>query len=150
MMEFLRQWLTGVTAVAVVLYIVRRICPGGAVGKAAEFAAGLILLGALLRLPEVWDKGETQLRQWRRDTEKRTEELERLREEALLAVIEEETAAYIWKQEPSLEVEVTAEMENGTAKITSVELQGPYDGEVSRWIAEELGAERQVWHDGET
>ena len=152
MMETVRQWLTGIVAVSVLLYIVRQIKPRGAVGRVAEFTGSLVLLGALLQPLGAWEMEAINIGKWQQAVEARQEELAQAQQEALSAVIAEKTAAYILDKAPQLRVEVQTEEAEGTVVPAAVELTGDYSREVSQWIAEELGigAERQVWHDGET
>lgn len=91
MMEAVRGWLTGVTAVAALLFLVRSLSPKGAVGRVAEFTGGLLLLLALLQpLKGLAGQWEMDLPDLRSEITQRQEELENYK----TAVIEEETAAY--------------------------------------------------------
>ena len=152
MTETVKEWLTGIVAVSVLLYIVRQIRPRGAVGKVAEFTASLVLLQALVQPLGAWEMKPMHTGKWQQAVEARQEELAQAQTDALSAVIAEKTAAYIWDKAPQLQARVRTEEREGTVVPAAVELTGPYSPEVSQWIAEELGigAERQVWHDGET
>ena len=91
MMEAVRGGLTGVTAVAALLFLVKSLAPKGAVGRVAEFTGGLLLLLALLQPLEAltgdWDM---ELGDLQAQIKERQEELEDYK----AAVIAEETAAY--------------------------------------------------------
>ena len=61
-MVFLRHWLLGVIACAMVVSLLNQLCPEGSVRQIARFTGGLLLLCAMLRpltvieLPGVaWD-----------------------------------------------------------------------------------------------
>ena len=90
-MEAVRGWITGVTAVAALLFLVKPLAPKGAVGRVAEFTGGLLLLLALLQPLEAltgdWDM---ELGDLQAQIKERQEELEDYK----AAVIAEETAAY--------------------------------------------------------
>lgn len=152
MMDHVSQWLTGIVAAGCMIRLVRILRPKGAMGRAAEFTGGLVLLGALLQPLGGLEISQIRPERWERAVEQRTQIIEDANEEALCTVIEQHLAAYISDKEPTLTAVATAEIVDGTAAVTAVEVTGPYSPEMSRWIEETLGvgAERQVWHDGET
>lgn len=90
MMEALRQWLTGIVCVSVLLYLVRTLAPKGTVGRVAEFTGGLLLILTLLqplgRLNGDW---EVDLSGLQREMEQRQAELEDHREAVIGEAIEE-------------------------------------------------------------
>lgn len=149
-MESVSRWLTGVVAAGCLIRLVRMLNVKGALCRVAEFTGGLVLLGALLQPMGTLVLDAETAADWESLVEERVQELEQEGEERLCSVIEQQLGAYISDKEPSLSAEVIAEVENGVVTVKEVDLTGPYSETVSQWIASELGAERQVWHDGET
>ena len=49
MMEGLRQWIISLTALCMLLALLRVLVPGGTMGRVAAFVGGLVLLAALAR-----------------------------------------------------------------------------------------------------
>lgn len=158
MIAALREWLTGVVAVAVLLYLVRCLLPQSAVRRAADFTGGLIFLAALLQ-PLSQLSRTAQLPDydaWRQEIEARQEELEELQQEELSAVIAQRTAAYISHEADALglDLEVFVETrsgEDGVAVPCAAVVTGPYSEALAAIMAQDLGIprERQVWHERE-
>ena len=155
MMEFLRQWLLGVIACAMLVSVVQQLCPEGGVRKLARFTGGLLLLCAMLRplttveLPGVdWDAGG-----YREAVARLELELGVAQENALSDGIAAELEADIEDKAESLganvQAEVTMKTEGGAPLPERVTLRGAYSAALAEAIEAELGVtkERQTWID---
>ena len=155
MMAAAWEWLTAVVTVTLLLSVVQTLVPEGSLRKIAGFSGGLLLLAVLLRPAAEIDLSglDTGMEDWARAIEKRQEELSADQEEALASGIAERTASYISDkaEELGLEVRVRVETETGGDGVpvpVRAEIDGPWSGELSSYMAETLGIsrERQVWH----
>lgn len=155
MMEFLRQWLLGVIACAMLVSVVQQLCPEGSVRKLARFTGGLLLLCAMLRplttveLPGVdWDAGG-----YREAVARLELELGAAQENAMAEGIAAELEAYIEDKAESLGANVQAQVTMGTGSGAPlperVTLRGAYSAALAEAIETELGVtkERQTWTD---
>ena len=155
MMEFLRQWLLGVIACAMLVSVVQQLCPEGSVRKLARFTGGLLLLCAMLRplttveLPGVdWDAGG-----YREAVARLELELGAAQENTMAEGIAAELEAYIEDKAESLGANVQAQVTMGTGSGTPlperVTLRGAYSAALAEAIEAELGVtkERQTWTD---
>lgn len=156
MMEGLRQWIISLTALCMLLALLRVLVPGGTMSRVATFVGGLVLLAALARplselgavrlaLPDY--AGEIERLQW---------QLEEENEAALSDGIAERTEAYISDKAASMGLAGACRVETRTGEDGiplpwSVELEMPRSAELAAWIEEELDipSERQVWHGAE-
>lgn len=156
-MVFLRQWLLGVIACAMLVSLLGQVCPDGSVRRAARFAGGLLLLLAMLRpLAGIdpggldWDAGG-----YREAVAQLELELSGSRETALAGGIASGLAAYIEDKAESLGANVRAEVqmksEDGTYTPDAVTLRGAYNEALAVYIADVLGIpkEKQTWIEDE-
>ena len=154
-MEFLRQWLLGVIACAMLVSVVQQLCPEGSVRKLARFTGGLLLLCAMLRplttieLPGVdWDAGG-----YREAVARLELELGAAQENTMAEGIAAELEAYIEDKAESLGANVQAQVTMGTGSGAPlperVTLRGAYSAALAEAIEAELGVtkERQTWTD---
>ena len=116
MMGAIRQWLLGVTATALVLVLAETMIPEGGAKKVCKLAGGLALMlaavGPVLGLLD----GNWIIRaadSWRGWTQRYEQELEDRRDQFYLAIIEEETAAYVMDKTRELGFECEAEVTYG-------------------------------------
>ena len=156
MIGVVREWMTSIVVVTLLLSVAQTLIPEGIIRKVCAFTGGMILLAVLLQ-PFL----ETDMRRFRLDfseyeevMETRREELENAGERELAIRIAEQTAAYISDKAAAFGLMVTAHVEtssgtDGTPIPSAVELEGTYSVPLMAWIEEELGipAERQVWND---
>lgn len=158
MIGALREWITSIVMVTLLLSVVQTMVPEGTVRKIAAFTGGLILLLALLRPLLAMDlEGlKLDLSDYERAIQNQQEALAEAGETELAELIAARTAAYISDKANSLgqTVEVRVETEIGPDGLcipSSAELTGTYSQELAAWIERELGirAERQVWHERE-
>ena len=154
-MTAVREWLTAVVTVTLLLSVVQTLVPEGSLRKIAGFTGGLLLLAVLLRpVTEIDLSGlDTEMEDWARTIGERQEELSAEQEEALASGIAERTASYISDkaEKLGLEVKIRVETETGGDGVpvpVRAEIDGPWSGELSSYMAETLGIsrERQVWH----
>lgn len=156
MIAAVREWLTSIAAVTLMLTVVQTLVPEGTIRKIAGFTGGLLLLAALLQPALKTDLGRLRLdfSDYEEAVRQRAEELNAAGKDELAAIIAGRTAAYISDKADALGLRVEARVETEPGAETplpvSVDLTGPYSRELADWIAEELGipAERQVWHEG--
>ena len=155
-MGALREWLTSLVTVSVLLAAVRTLIPEGTVRKIGAFTGGLILLVTLLRPLTGIDFSEPGMRfdHARRSVEKQRLELEQSASEETAELIARHTAAYIWDKADALGLSVTAEVQvepgpEGILLPVSAVLRGDYSEALSAELERELGIprERQVWHE---
>ena len=156
MMGALREWLTSVVAVTLLLSVVQTLLPEGSVRKAASFTGGLVLLLALLRPALGADLGRIRLDTgaYAQALEESREALSAAGEDQLAAGIAERTQAYISDKADALGLRVTVRVETrtegGVPLPWAAEITGPWSGELAAYMEEALGIprERQVWHEG--
>lgn len=158
MIGLIRQWLTAVVLVTMLLSVAQTLVPEGTVRKITSFIGGLLLLVMLQPLLRT-DLGSLRIHaeDYAAAIEERQAELESAENEALAQGIAERTAAYISDKAAGLGLTVTVRVEtepgaDGTPLLERVYLEGTKSEELSDWLAEELGipAERQVWNGQET
>ena len=156
MMDMLREWLTSVVAVSVLLAVAQTLVPEGTIRKIAGFTGGLILLTVLLQPLLGTEPERVVLRpeEYQNEMKALQQELERAGEEELAELIETQTAAYIMNKADSLgiRVQVRVQTETGADGIpvpVAAELWGSRSEELSAYVERELGisVERQVWHE---
>ena len=155
MLHALREWLTAVVSVTLLLSLLRVLTPPGAVQGAASFAGGLALAAVLLRplanLPlSDWNPSEYQ-------TAVREEQAEAARAwtEALAAEVSARTEQAVLRKAAELgtprevRVETRAETRDGGGVPLpwTVTLSGERDAGLELWIADALGIPpaRQTW-----
>lgn len=156
MIGALREWLTSVVVVTLLLSVAQTLVPEGSIRRVASFVGGLILLAALLRplLGADLERLRLDLNGYEQALQEAQEELAASGETELAERIEERTAAYISDKADALGLEVAVRVEtsagpDGVRLPEKAELTGPYSRELADFMARELGipAERQVWHE---
>lgn len=156
MIGALREWLTSIVVVTLLLSVAQTLVPEGSIRRVASFVGGLILLAALLRpvLGTDLERMRLDLNGYEQALQEAREELVSSRETELTERIEERTAAYISDKADALGLKVAVRVEattgpDGVSLPEKVELTGPYSRELADFMTRELGipAERQVWHE---
>lgn len=161
MMGFVRSWLLGVTAAALVLALAEALAPEGSVKKVCRLAGGMaLLLAAAGPVLEAMDGNllAGAVEGWRDRSQRYERELEENNERLYLAIIEEETAAYVMDKARELGFECAAEVtcgydENGVPCPWEVAARGQWAPEqrvrLERLLEEELGvpARRQYYEE---
>ena len=157
-MGALREWLTSLVAVSMLLSVARTLVPEGSIRKISSFTGGLILLVVLVRplLGADLSRLDLHLEDYERAIGQRQEELASAGEAELAGIIEERTAAYISDKADTLGLAVKVQVEtkpagDGVPVPWRAELWGPRSPALATYMEEELGipGERQVWHEGE-
>lgn len=158
MMGLVRKWLLGVTAAALVLALAETLAPEGSAKKVCKLAGGLaLLLAAVGPVAGVLDGSAlTQaVEGWRNRTQSYELELEEQKDQFYLAIIEEETAAYVMDKAREFGFECAAEVtysydEDGVPCPWEVTAQGEWTQErrarLGRLLEEELGIPAQRQH----
>ena len=157
MMEHVRQWLSSIVVVSLLLSVVQSLVPKGSLRRVASCLSGLVLLAVLLEpLPKL-DLEGLELRGLQEETEKVRRQLEAEQETALKAGIAEQTEAYISDKAASLGLTAEVRVEtvagaDGVPVPWRVEVEGGYTEELAQWMETELDIprERQVWHGRES
>ena len=157
-MGALREWLTSLVAVSMLLSVAQTLVPEGSIRKITSFTGGLILLVVLLRplLGADLSRLDLHLEDYERAIGQRQEELASAGEAELAGIIEERTAAYISDKADTLGLAVKVQVEtklagDGVPVPWRAEIWGPRSPALATYMEEELGipGERQVWHEGE-
>lgn len=149
-MEFLRQWLLGAVACALLVSAAEQLCPRGSVRTVMRFVGGLLLMMALLRpltrlrIPDAaWDTASYREAVTRAETSLALE-----RENTLRRGIAAQWEAYIEDKAESLGAPVRVEAELGESGVPArVTVCGAYSEALSDFLASELGVakENQLW-----
>ena len=161
MMGFVRSWLLGVTAAALVLALAEALVPEGSVKKVCRLAGGMaLLLAAAGPVLEALDGNllAGAVEGWRDRSQRYERELEENNERFYLAIIERETAAYVMDKARELGFECAVEVtcgydENGVPCPWEVAARGQWAPEqrarLERLLEEELGvpARRQYYEE---
>lgn len=159
MVEALKEWVTSIVLVTLLLSVAQTLIPEGSIRKIASFTGGLILLVALLQpvLGTDLSRLDLEMGEYEQAVRERREELEKVGKSDLSDIIAQRTAAYISDKADTLGIAVTAEVtvepgENGVPVPVEARLTGPTSGELADYMEQELGIprERQVWKDEAT
>ncbi len=152
-MEFLRQWLLGAVACALLVSAAEQLCPRGSVRTVMRFVGGLLLMMALLRpltrlrIPDAaWDTASYREAVTRAETSLALE-----RENTLRRGIAAQWEAYIEDKAEGMGAQVRAEAELGeNGAPERVTLHGAYSEAVAAFLVSELGVakEKQIWNEG--
>ncbi len=152
-MAFVRQWLLGVVACALLVSVADQICPDGTTRKLVRFTGGLLLLlTMLLPLKRLQTEARaTDADGYCEEVARLEQELSEERENTLRRGIASELEAYIEDKAEALGATVCAEAElethGGVPLPERVTLRGAYSEALSEFLASELGVakEKQVW-----
>ena len=161
MMGFVRSWLLGVTAAALVLALAEALAPEGSVKKVCRLAGGMaLLLAAAGPVLEALDGNllAGAVEGWRDRSQRYERELEENNERLYLAIIEEETAAYVMDKARELGFDCEAEVtyshdEDGVPCPWEIAARGTWTreqrAELERLLEEELGVpvQRQYYEE---
>ena len=152
-MTFLRSWLLGVVACAVLVSLAGQLTDGGTMKKIVRFAGGMLLMLTMLRPLLGLDLAvlDVDLASYREAVSQLKLELAQRQEDALSARIAAETEAYIEDKADELGLSVRAkvkmEEEDGVPLPVSVTLYGTENAALADYIERELGIakEDQLW-----
>lgn len=153
MMEHVRQWLTSIVTVSLLLSVIQSLVPQGSLRRVSSFLGGLVLLAILLAPLLGLDFAGLEVPDWQKETEEVRRKLEAEEESALAAGIAGQTEAYISDKAASLGLTAEVRVEtvagaDGVPVPWRVEVEGGYTEELAQWMETELGIprERQDWH----
>lgn len=159
MTDWVRDWILGLTAAALVCAAALELTPKGPVKGVTKAVCGIVLalamLHPLLRLdPAAW---ALHMAEYRARAEELTGEGTALPERLDRSVIERELEAYILAKAEALgtplrSARVTLRWNTaGVWTPVAVSLEGPRQEALAGWIAAELGLpeEAQTWRDDE-
>jgi len=154
MIGVMREWLTTVVTVTLLVSVVQMLIPEGTLRKNASFISGLILLVVLLR-PLLGMESKTlqmDFAAYERDYSQIHQEFMREGQAVWKQEVERELSERICQQAALWELTVMADVETtvgeeGFPIPTDVVLCCSYHAALSDWIESELGipAERQFW-----
>ena len=159
MIAAVREWVTSVVAVTLLLTVAQTLIPEGSIRKIAAFTGGVVLLAALLQpvLRTVLSRLQLDFSVYDSAVRERQEELEDARDRELASVIAARAEAYILDKAAQLGLPVTVRVgtetgEEGVPLPASADVAGPRSEELAAYMERELGIprERQVWHENES
>ena len=154
MIEVVREWITSIVMVTMLLTVAQSMIPEGRIQKIFSFSGGLVLLIALLQPVLNLDPVDVDfhMETYEEEVRIRQEELTRAAGAEWETIIEQETAAYISDKAESLgldvSVRVRAESDGENPPILTTEITGETSESLAMYLVEELGIprERQVWN----
>lgn len=156
MIGAVREWLTSIVAVSMLLSLVQTLIPEGSIRKIAGFTGGLLLLIVLIHPIPGMDLQclRLDLSDYKEAVSEKQEELKQTQKESMIQLIESRTGAYISDKAKALGLAVKVRVNaktgpDGVPIPVSVRLQGTYSESLAAYIEEELGIirERQVWNE---
>lgn len=154
----MRAWLLGIVFTSLAGGLARQLAPAGREQAAVRLVSGLLLALAILQpLAGLTGAGRAlENMDWMPEAGEQTELYRKNQQEALSAIIEEKTQAYIWDKANRLGLACTVTVEaaageSGVPLPSGVTIRGPYSRELARCIEEEVGipAENQIWLEDE-
>jgi stage III sporulation protein AF len=155
MIASVRNWLTAVVAVSVLVSAVQSLIPEGTIRKIASLTGGLLLIIVMLQPLTKLQLGQLRLDygSYSDAIEERQAELQEERDQELAELIAERTEAYISDKAETLGFSCTAEVKtapgsDGVPCPYSVTVSCAPSAELADYMAEELGIpkERQIFH----
>ena len=156
MMDLLRTWLFGLTAVSALLALAESLVTQEGIRRVLRLAGGVLMILVLLQPVVRMELGDLRFSPdaLRQEAEALEEEYARQQEAALETGIEEELASYIWDKAQALglscQVRVTVETgADGIPVPRSVTVTGAYSEDLSEIIETDLGIprEQQNWQE---
>ncbi len=149
-MEWVRQWLLGAVACAMLVSVACHLCPDGATRQIARFVGGLLILCALLRPLAAWepDAEAWDAPDYRAAVARAELELSRTAQSTLSDGIARELEAYIEDKAEGFGTAVRAKVTTDSRGVpVGAVLRGAYCEPLAEWIAAQIGIakEKQVW-----
>lgn len=150
----MRSWLLGIVLTAFASGLARQIAPQGREQAMVRLTGGLLLTLAILRplAGMDWEGPALEAGAFQARTEEQAAVYRKNQQQALSAIIEEKTEAYILDKAKQLglacRVEVTAAAgESGVPLPDRVVIRGPYSQALAVCVEEEVGvpAEKTIW-----
>lgn len=157
MMEWMKEWIVGVTAASVLLATVKTMIPKGSIKQVGEFACGLILLLAVAAPLTELDEGSLSLAltEFRMADWESSELLKLENTELIKEIIDEKTCAYISDKAKELGMDCTAEVDyeysdDGFAYPVSVRIRGSWTDTQRSQLTAFLESELVISKDNQT
>lgn len=159
MIDGARTWLLGVVLTALAGGLARQLAPQGKEQSMVRLVSGLLLALAILRplAGSGWDGPEIPAGNFSLQSREQAELYRKNQQEALSAIIEEKTEAYILDKANRLGLDCTVRVtaaagESGIPLPTSVTVRGAYSSALAKCMEEEVGipAQNQIWLEDET
>ena len=154
MMEWLRSWLFGMIASALILTILYALAGSGKLRSVIRFTGGVVLLLVMLRpLGRLEFGWELSYETYSREIEKQIELYQEQNLKRTEAIIEEQVAAYISDKGLALGIVcdpiVETRLRDGVPYPERVILDVPWDAALSDCIAADLGIAPacQIWQE---
>ena len=115
MLDIIRQWLLGITCVALVAALAESLTPPGAVRKVGRLTGGLVLLIAMLHPLMALDQDALTraLTEYRLELSTYSDELEEENRSLMKGIIEEQCAAYIQDKAEEMGIQCQISVEVG-------------------------------------
>ena len=112
-MDFLRNWLVGITAAAIVLALADGLMPEGSVKRIGKFAGGLLMMLAIIRpvLSLDYDVLAGSIADYRYEVQEYSTSLEVENERLKKIIIEDRTGAYIRDKAVELGISCTVSVQ---------------------------------------
>ena len=112
-MDFLRNWLVGITAAAIVLALADGLMPEGSVKRIGKFAGGLLMMLAIIRpvLSLDYDVLAGSIANYRYEVQEYSTSLEVENERLKKIIIEDRTGAYIRDKAVELGISCTVSVQ---------------------------------------
>lgn len=154
MIEGIRNWLTALLAISVILAVMMTLLPESSVKKIAGITGGLVLIFVLLQGVSAlrWDRFTLSMQEYSDRIDRKIDIYRQNGRREMEMLIENESGAYISEQAqafglvciPQVETEWTAEE---IPVPIRVKLDIPFHAQLSEIIAKDLGidAAQQTW-----
>ena len=159
MIDGVRTWLLGVVLTSLAGGLARQLAPQGKEQSMVRLVSGLLLALAILRplAGSGWEGLEIPAGNFSLQSREQAEVYRKNQQEALSAIIEEKTEAYILDKANRLGLDCTVRVtaaagESGIPLPRSVTVRGAYSSALAKCMEEEVGipAQNQIWLEDET
>lgn len=151
----IKQWLLGIVLTSLAGGLARQLAPQGKEQAMVRLTSGLLLALAILRplAGGGWEEGwELPAGGFSLQSEAQAEFYRKNQQEALSAIIEEKTEAYILDKASRLGLDCTVQVtaaagESGIPLPASATIRGAYSPALAECMEEEVGipAQKQIW-----
>jgi stage III sporulation protein AF len=157
MIEWVREWIIGITTVSVLLSAAKALIPKGSIKQVGEFACGLLLFLAISAAVLKLDAGEMSLAltELRLAESGSTQLMEIENINLVKEIIAEKTAAYISDKATELGMDCTVEVtyqysDDGMAYPESVRIKGAWDHTQQQALSDFIESNLAVSKDNQT
>ena len=156
MMEWMRQWLLGIVAAALLTALAESLISQKSMRYVARLIGGILMLTAFLRPLGQLSPGrlDASFEEYKTQVEAMTKQYRTEQNKTYSAIIEEELAAYIVDKAAEMGIETEARVavemgEDAVLRRKEVHLTVPKTSELERWLEEELEipSQAQYWQE---